>query len=270
MNRKFAKMMMAMAAALVTTVSVAPAHAVIITFATFSPLGTGANVRWANDGGSANTGTGGSLFSIGTPSSTAFNQRSVTFSFLQAGLSPFVTNATALFSLNASAPSGNPAQLFGGILVQDNIFGSFSFTSTSAITIGSTTYAAGSNFLTGTFGSTAIGGARNGTSASFSGSTAAGDTLTYTSDFLSFANVLDSDFSLFLNGVSPALQALPTSTTPNSALRSFSAVAGGNFSTDPAPDVLGVPEPMTWSLMISGFGFVGGAMRIRRVKAIHA
>lgn len=34
-------------------------------------------------------------------------------------------------------------------------------------------------------------------------------------------------------------------------------------------DVVAVPEPATWAMMISGFGFVGGAMRSRRRQQVR-
>ena len=240
-----------------------PAQAVITTFASFSPIGSTANVRWTNSNGSVATGTGGKMTSIASATSTVLASRNVQFSFLGNSLSPFFTNATAAFTLNAIVPTGNPATLAAGFLIQEAVAGSFSFTTTSAVTIGSTTFAAGSNLLSATFGNTAIAGQRNGNTASFAGSTAAGDTLVYTSDFLSFTNVNDSAFAISLDSLFPGLQAVPTNGTPTRALRNFTAVASGTFSTDPAPIVTAIPEPAVWGLMIVGFGMVGIQTRRR-------
>ena len=246
-----------------------PASAVITTFASFSPLGSAANVTWTNSGGANANGTGGTIAQV--PTSNVIASRQVKFSFVGNSLTPFFSGATANFTLNASAPSGNPAQSLGNFLLQDNIAGSFSFTTTAPVTIGITTYAAGSNLLTATFGGTAISGQRNGNTASFTGSTAAGDTLTYTSAFLSFSNVNDSAFSISLDSVLAALQAVPTNGTPTRALRNFRAVASGTFSTDPAPIVTAIPEPAVWGLMIVGFGMVGfQARRRNRGTAVSA
>lgn len=249
MTLKFPKTMLS-AAALIVSVAATPTHAVVTTFAQFSPTGPGANVSLSN----IDFGTNLTLFTNGS--------RQVSFSFLQAGLAPFVTNASALFSLNAA--SGSPALRPGGFLIQPNIAGSFSFTSTSVITVGSTTYAAGSNFLTGTFANASIFGREFADRAAFSASTAAGNTLTYSSDFLDFSGVNDRDFSVQLNGL-VALVALP-----GSALSSLSGVASGTFSSDPAPAISAIPEPMTWTMMISGFGLVGCAMRSRRQSLTNA
>lgn len=241
-----------------------PAQAAVFTFATYSALPGGANVEWLNS--SANgIGTGGSFITTATSTSNTLASRNVSFSFLSSGLVPFVTDVTAAFTLNAGAPIGNIATLASGFLIQGGVNGTFSFKTTAPITIGATTFATGSNLLTGMFASTAIAGQRNGTTASFSGSTAAGDTLVYTSDFLSFANVDDTDFSISLSAVTPKLQAVPTTGKPTSALRTFRAVSGGSFSSDPEPSVTAaVPEPATWAMMLMGFGIVGAAMRRRK------
>lgn len=244
-------------------IAAVPAQAVITTFASFSPIGNATNLRWVNSGSNGSSGTGGTVYSTATGTGTVPGSRDVSFSFLLPALSPLVSDVTAIFTLNGAVAAGNPVLLIGNFLLQDNVAGSFSFLSTSAITVGHTIYAAGSNLLTGTFTGTAIAGQRNGTSASFAGSTAGGDLLTYTSDFLSFMNVQDSDFSMSLSSVASPLQAIPTSGTPTRALRSFRAVGSGTFSTDPAPLVNGVPEPEMWALMLAGFGMVGLQLRRR-------
>lgn len=254
------------AAIIVSALGAAPALAAITTFASFSPIGTGSNFRWVNDGAN-NTGTGGSAISISTVGSVTQGSRLVAFSFLQPSIADAVNNVNAIFSLNSSVPSGNPASQLGGFLIQEGIGGSFSFTSTTDITVGTNFYAAGSNLLTGTFVSAALAGQRNGTSANFGGSTAAGDVVVYTSDFLTFENSIQQDFSMSLTSVTGPVQALPFASVPTAALRSFRAVASGTFSADPAPIVNGVPEPEMWGLMVVGFGMVGVQVRRRARRA---
>ena len=67
-----------------------PAHAVVTTFATFSPSGTTANVLWTNSNGSSGTGTGGTFVSTATATATSnvVAARLVKFSFLQPDLAP--------------------------------------------------------------------------------------------------------------------------------------------------------------------------------------
>jgi hypothetical protein len=236
------------------------AQAVVTTFASFSPLAGGSNVRWQNSDGAAN-GTGGSFYSIGSWSSTAAAARAVSFSFFQPSLASQVNGVTALFSMNAAAPSGNGVSLNNNVLTQGGTAGSMSFISTSAITINDRVYAAGSNLLTATFGNSSIAGARLGTTASFTGSDGAGDNVVFSSDFLDFTNAFDSDFNIAMTGVFSGLQATPTGASPNSALRTFRATAGGSFSTDMGDVVPPLPEPDSWALMVIGLGLVGTSLR---------
>lgn len=259
-----------LAAAAVTgamLVAAAPASAASVTFATYSPIGTSANLYWKNDGDKGVQGTGGSLYTISSASSKVAGSSLVKFSFLQASLVPYISNIDATFTLFATAPSGNPATLIGNIIVQPEITGSFSFLTTSAITVGTHTFAAGSNLLSATFDGANILGQRVGTSGSAGGSTSGGTPIVYTSDFLDFSSTIDQDFQLSLTSIFSALQAVPTSGTPTKALRTFRATSSGNFSSDPAPIVTAVPEPAVWGLMILGFGMVGMQTRRRAHNA---
>lgn len=241
-----------------------PAQAVITTFADYSALaGSTANIYWKNSGTNGSNGTGGSIYTIASNGATAPGTRNVSFSFLQTSIAPFVTNAVAAFTLNASV-ANTPANLSSGFLIQPDIAGSFSFKSTTAITIGATTYAAGSNLLSGTFSQATIFGQRGGTSGSFSASSADPlDTISYTSDFLTFDPSSSLDFSLSLTAISSVLLAVSNNGTPVRALRTFRSLSTGSFSSDPAPIVTAIPEPAVWSLMIVGFGMVGLQTRRR-------
>lgn len=244
--------------------SAVPSAAVISTFATFSTIGTGANIRWQNNGAGAvaSNGTGGSIYTIATASSNTPGAVNVKFSFLQAAIAPFVTDVAAKFTLNASVIN-SPAQLLSGFYIEPGISGSFSFISTSAITVGATTYAAGSNLLSAMFDQGTIFGKAAGTSGSFSSATSSGATITYTSDFLNFSSTVDRDFSLNLTSItSPLARASSTK-----ALRTFKASAGGSFSSDPAPLINAVPEPQVWGMMIIGFGLIGITSRRRNSVA---
>ena len=248
-----------------------PANAIVTTFAQYDALGAGANLHWLNSNAPANAnGTGGSLFSVASQYSTVAASRDVSFSFLEASLAS-VSGVTAVFTLNATAASGNPAYLVGSNLVQPGIAGTFSFVSTAPITIGSTLYASGANLLSGSFDLGAITGNRGGDSGSVSASTQNSSLITYTSDFLTFAPGSDLGFELLLSSIFSPIQATPTNTNPTHALRSFRARSTGTFSADlSAPPVDGVPEPAVWGLMIVGFGMVGIQARRRNLNAFAA
>jgi hypothetical protein len=134
-----------------------PAAAVITTFAQFSTIGSGANVRWVNNGAASNTsssstatGSGGFFYSTTTATSRVPGNVAVRFEFLQPSLAA-LGRINANFFMNITVPSGNPAAASGIFRIQNIPSGGFSFLSTQAFTIGSTNYTVGTNLLTGTF-----------------------------------------------------------------------------------------------------------------------
>lgn len=251
-----------------------PAHAVMTAFATFAPIAPipvgYTDLRWRNSGVNGAAGTSGALYTTATNNAATAGSRLVSFSFLQASLAPVATNIVAQFTLLGSSP--NIATASGTTLTQSSIGGGFSFLSTSAFTVGTTTYAAGSNLLSGTFGGAEISGTRGGNVAAFGASTTTAQSVVFTSDFLDFSGVTDSEFAIAMANVSSTLSALPNSTVlpPTTALRSFRSQGSGSFSTDELPFVIGVPEPQTWGLMVVGFGMVGLQVRRRSRRAAIA
>jgi hypothetical protein len=244
------------------------ASAAITTFAQFAPRTSARNLRWVNNGTctpaatcNATNGTGGRLYTTATGTATAPGNAPVNFQFLQPGLVGLGA-ISANFFMNVTVPSGNPATLSGTTLGQALPTGGFSFTSTAPITIGSVTFAAGTNLLSATFTNGRIGG--SATSGSFIGNSSIG-TLLYTSDFLDFTSVLATDFSMSLTSISPSL--FRSTTGGAKALRTFRAFSNGSFSSDPAPIVVGIPEPEMWGLLVVGFGLVGLQVRRRNRTA---
>ncbi len=250
-----------LAAVAIAAVIATPAAAVVTTFASFGPGPGGANVRFVNAGSNRNA----VFYTKATSSGTTAAARHVSFTFLQSAFSN-IGAVTASWTLNGTVIN-TAATVNGATITQSNVAGSFSFISTSAITVGATTWAAGSNLLSGTFTNSTISGNRNGTAAGFNGSTPT-SSISYTSDFLTFVPGSNYDFAMSLSQIAPALNALPTNATPTRALRTFRAVASGQFSSDPAP-IPNVPEPAIWLQLITGFGLVGMAAR-RRKAAIAA
>lgn len=246
--------------ALATAAIAAPAAAEVETFASFSPTGSARNLRWVGNAANA------TFYSTATATANVPGTANVRFSFLQPAISPFVTDVTARFTM-AGTVSNTVATVSGNAITQSNIAGSFSFLSTAPITIGQTTFATGSNLLSGTFTLAQISGTRNGSSAGFSASTPTAN-ITYTSDFLTFVQGSNYDLALALTSISPLLNATnassQTSGTPNKALRSFRALIGGQFSSDPAPITPAIPEPAVWAQLIAGFAMVGLAARRRK------
>lgn len=250
----------------------APASAVVLTFATFSAPTTAKNFSFVNSGNSTAVSrvNDAVLYTISSPTSNQPGSVIVQFSFLQSALAAYFTNVDAKFTYNAAIAKGTPAvSAFGG-LAQQGMSGTFSFLTTSAITVGGPnfaphTFAAGSNLLSGTFSSSTLFG--SGSSAATSSSTQGGSTVTFSSDFLDFTQTLDRDRSVTLTAISPSLS---KHAGANQALNSFRATAGGQFSSDPAPLINGlVPEPATWAMMLAGFGMVGFGLRTSRKSAVR-
>ena len=159
--------------------------------------------------------------------------------------------------------------------MQGGLSGSFSFLSINAFTIGTTTYAAGTNLLSGTIGAdtllndgATITGGNGGTSGSVTAGTQASlpaqpVLITYTSDVLTFQPGSDYDFSLALSQINPVLNR-PSATQ---SLRNFRAASTGTFSSNPPPLVNAlppVPEPATWGMMVIGFSLLGHQLRRRK------
>lgn len=257
-----------LAAVAAATASV-PAQAVVTSIATFAPLAadlqntTYANIRWGNNGNGSN-GQGGAINSVTSNSSSPTNgARAVSFSFQLDGLTSLVNNATALYTWSAATPAVELATRTDGVLTQAGITGTFSFISTEVYTLNTTTFAVGSNLLSGTFSNAAIIGDQFGSSAFFGAdSSFAGQSLTFTSDFIDFSGATTSIFAVDLANIRSLLSALQTNLPPTTALRTFRAAASGEFSADGDIVVPGIPEPQTWGLMVVGFGMIG--MQVRR------
>jgi hypothetical protein len=259
-------------AAIVAALGVAatPAAAVVVAFASFDPLGLSANFRWVE---SSNTvaghfGRSADFYTTSTANGTSPGMRSVYFSFLQPELAPYATYLTAKFLLNGTV-TNTIATVADQTLTQTNLTGTFYFLSTSDITIFNHFFPTGSTLLSGTFSQGYLSGLRNGTSAGISASTPT-STITYTSDFLAFIPNSQFDLAGSLVSIIPAFNALAADNgvtgAPNKAVRSFRAVLGGVFSSDPAPNVTAVPEPDAWGFMVMGFGMIGVRVRRRKIS----
>ncbi len=256
-----------------------PSAAANAIFASFTAIGNG-GIVWKNNGvGDTSTtwrsnGTGGSLYTTSSPASVRPDQAQpssvfVSFSFLQPALAPYVTNVGAWFYLAASS-YGQPATLFQGQDIQDNLSGIFSFMSSTPIMVGGTLYAAGHNLLSGSFTQRAISGADHLTTADFGTLAGPGASTLFSSDFLDFSGTTNSGFKLPLTSLVSKLNNVNQGVnfTSGHALRSFRAGVGGIFVSDPMPLFNAVPEPQVWAMLVIGFGLVGVQIRRRRGAVI--
>lgn len=256
-----------------TVVAATPAAAVVQTFATFSPVTSAKNYRFVNLGNAGARTADANVYTTSTATANTPGAAAVRFSFLIPALAPFVTDISALYTMTGTIAKNSPVSATGDI-VQAGLSGSFSFLTTSAITVSGPgfithTYAAGSNLLSGVFSNGSIVGTIGSTSGSSFASGVSGTTIAFTSDFLDFSDVVSLDRATTLTAINPKLS---KHAGPNGALSGFRAVTGGQFSSDPVPLVnflAVVPEPSSWAMMVMGFGLVGFAAR-RRTGAVAA
>lgn len=245
----------------------APASAVT-TFATYSAT-AGTNIRLVNSGNAVGRAQDAVVYSTSTASGTAPGAATVNFSFIASALAPFVTNVQALYTLNGTIAANTPAQSFNGTFFQNGFNGTFSFVTVAPITVQgvglvTTTYAAGSNLLSGTFSNGTISG--SGSAGGSAASGAPNTNISFTSDFLDFSSSTLFDRAQSLTATNPTF-GLAT----NGALRSFRAVAGGSWSANPVPKAFAaVPEPASWAMLVMGFGIVGATVRRRRRVTVVA
>ena len=251
--RTFRTILPAAAVALALAGIAAPSQAAVI--ADFSPVSSAVDFDWVKSGGSgASAGTGGHLFSISASNQTSAHAVATEFSFLDPAYD-LLKNLPALFTFDATAASGNPADkdTVTGTYAQPGLNGSFSF-----IYSGATGLVDGfhlthnENLLSGVFTNAWIQGA--GGSGSTNVTFDNGGTLVLTSAVDPLHVALDSEeFAFNLLAVSPHFTA-----SKGKALSSFKANGGGNFSA------ASVPEPATWGLMIVGLGGAGAMLRRKR------
>lgn len=239
----------------------APASAVVVTFATYNQVGSGANLRWVR----APSGVGGQLFTIASPNAGSAGAVRVNFSFLQPVLAA-LGQLAADFSLNGFVASNNSAQQIGPFVAQDGVDGSFSFTyaGVAPLQIGQTFYAAGANLLSGTFSNALLVGGSGGTAGVVSASGGAGSIISFTSDFLNLTGP-NHNLAISLSSITQALFA-----NTGKSLNGFKTASNGAFSADTASLTATIPEPASWALMIGGFAFVGISLRRRRSTAVSA
>ena len=251
---KFKALISVSAATLTVAAMSTPVLADITTFAAYSLVSV--DNLYLKDGaaGSANV--------FASSNGTTAGPVAVYFSFENGNpiLDAAVNHITA--NLTFTAPTVGNAVLFSGQYFQALGAGGFTLKTTAPITVYHTTYATGSNLLSGTFTSTLLTGAKGSSSGGIDADNQAdtGDGLILTSDFVRIAPTADVDAAISLTAILPKLGA-----AANSPLNSFRAASSGQFSSDPNPSAIAVPEPASWALMLAGFGLAGASLRRRQM-----
>ena len=195
------------------------AHAALTTFATFFERVGGADFVFTNN----------------SPTNATFSATSpISFSYLNLPGLPADLQGIQQATLTLSKTTTAPAILSGGSVTQP--FPAVS----STLTITRDTPAAegtGTRTILLQVTSTAtLDGLNGSTSGSFNAATSTGQTVIFTSDFLDFTSAsIARDLAIALTQITPPLALVGASGAPGTFLRSFTAVASGNFSSDLAP-----------------------------------
>jgi len=228
------------ACAALTAAMPAYAASVLLPFASFTTQ-PGGTFYWQNNVAYGGNGSGGQIFTTTTPSTPTPGFIPILFTWAANG----IVNAPGTLIFRGIAIN-SPAVVSGPTfqVVQSNI-GAGSFNILLGVT----------PILNGTYNSAFIVSNLNATNATLITNSFPGG-LVITSPIFPVA----PGFFLSLNktGVAP-----PISIAPGGALADFDPAVEGVFS-----NVVAVPEPGTWALLIAGFGLTGAALRRRRAAAL--
>jgi hypothetical protein len=221
----------------------APAAAVT-NFAAFTPGSNQPNIFYT--GSMAGNGTLGTL-----------TAQLVHFTFFNLDGTPGGSTFDAWMNLNATTGA---AATIGSLAVLPVSNGTVSFTTASAVTWNGHT---GTNLLTVSFDGGFLTAGIGGSTANYGVSTPP-DTITFTSDFLSFTSSTERDMALAIDAIAPRIG------VAFGGQRIHSGSVGGLFGADvSAGNPQGVPEPGSWALMLGGFGLVGFALRSQRRRRVE-
>jgi len=241
-----------------------------VTFAQAIEAST-ANVFAYNDNGvgkdaELGTSTGGAL-GAAVP---------INFTYLSgAGIPLSDTDLTGVQNATISLTSSSTKAVvtgFGGTIAQQAIDNSGSLTDVIKITRTTPASEGGgskTNLLTVTF-TGHLQGPVNGTTPSLSAATTAGDTVTYSSDFLSFAQATQEDFNVAFSSWAPLITP-PTGLNVDSSdgyYNSATAAGAATFDFQGATSV--IPEPASLPILLGGVVMAFACGRNLRRRGNHA
>jgi hypothetical protein len=180
---------------------------------------------------------------------------------------PFDLNISGVITLSAIA-NGTPA-LGGANPSQQFETTHFTFTTTSAQTVGGVLIPSGANLLTGTatpsgfvLVASTLSGPDNGSSATFSGSDVTpppgfANMVTYTSDYLNFTGATENAYAYSFTNVTPFYSI--GGSFPFQFINPFTAAGTGTFSANAVAEPNGI-------VMMAGMGLCGSLLAFRRMR----
>jgi PEP-CTERM motif len=241
------KQAMLAAAAVAGMMAAVPASAVQVVFAEITLVDADRNFLWARSTGSNAT--------LNTFTRSTLGATEVRFSLVG---SPIPVSVLATLTLTGST-NGDPLTATTGPFAQQVDSFGFTITTNEAFCFGPNCFNVGDSLLSAaSVLNSTITGTLGQRTATFSGSTETGTTLSYSSPLLIFEPGTNYGFDFALTDIDRNLAGSPVT-----SLGSFRGQISGTFSADPSA-VFNVPEPGTWALMITGMGLVGLARRRRR------
>jgi len=212
-----------------------PSYAQLTTFA--NVLTGGSALKFTNNGASS---------TFGTTSGVAIP---VTFRY-------FFANGTGLTNVDIPATMTLTGLVTGGAGGFSQKIDQLNMAITSNALFGGQNNLLSMSLSSGTLGKNSL------STASLSGTQGGGglDTVTYTSSFLNFSAVVQTDFSFTMTAIAPLLSAL----SGNGYMNTWTGTGTGNFSSDPVPASTSAPEPGT--LTLAAVGLFGLALRRRGLR----
>lgn len=230
----------------------APSWASSVTFGQFTQKNTSARLfRYLNkDVGSTRSAE---IYSTSSTASNALGSIPVFYILGGAGLPADLQGPqNALLKVDFLSSHGTTGS--GSSRVQLFDSGTITITRTTPALEGLNTR---TNLLTVSFTNAELDASQNNGAFTFKSNS--NSSITYSSDFMNFANVITKDFSFSFSGANPTFSA-----TLGKSSRTMRFSGTGTFASDPAPIVIGAPEASTWAMLVIGFGAVGAMLRTGR------
>jgi uncharacterized repeat protein (TIGR01451 family) len=176
------------------------------------------------------------VFTNNSPTNATFTATSpILFRYLNIPGLPSDLQGNQLATITITRTTSAPATSVGGILTQP--FPVVAITTTITRDMPAAEGFGSRTILLQVTNKATLGGAVNSTSGSLNAATSVGETVIFTSDFLTFSPTSSGDLAIALTQITPPLGLSGPSGAPGTFLNSFTAVGSGLYSSDQIPNV---------------------------------